>query len=515
MPVTTGATEFVLPPAPANCPLRIGAPEDFARIRAFLARAGYADDVALCRTLDIPKISDLVRVDWDNTPLDTLPRELDLLLQLFVRAVLAAETELTEVFGAESLAAFLSLGLLQRSERHPGYLMATVWLSPVDGYVAISDLTVNPEGDDFQPFDDAVFPAIEALTLEFLHFMPDAKGGDALDLCGGSGIGALHLARTARLAVSADLTPRSAFFAAFNGLLNDTPIVSGCGDLYTPVAGQQFDLITAHPPYVPEIGRRAIYRDGGEAGETITRRVIEELPRHLRPGGTCVIVGYARDTNAKLFEQRARDWLGTAGQEFDVIFGVDRTQSIEEVAESQRRRLEVDDVAAELRRFSQRLRDLDTRQFSHGVLMMRRKSGPVSTPPLRVRTTAKASPADFERMFAWRERRRQPGFQGWLANTKPRLAPHLELRTRQVVKDGRLVDSEITFEVERELAASLRLERWIVAGVGKLDGRQSVVERFNASHQTGDFPKGFPLEAFTELIDVMIERGFLELDLPA
>ena len=296
MPVTTSATDHAIPPAPANCPLRIGSPGDFTRVRSFLARTGYAD-VALCQALDMPRISDLVRVDWNSKPLDKLCTGLRLLLALFVRAELALEAESIEVWGPETLAAFLSLGLLRRSQRHAGYVAATVWLSPVDGFVVASDLSVDPDGDDFQPFDDAVFPAIESLTLEFLRFLTDVHG-DALDLCGGSGIGALQLARTARVAVTADVTPRYAFFAAFNGLLNDMSIVSACGDLYAPLDGRQFDFISAHPPYVPDLGPRAIYRDGGEAGESIVRRIIEELPRHLRPGGRCVIVGYARDTNA-------------------------------------------------------------------------------------------------------------------------------------------------------------------------------------------------------------------------
>jgi len=40
-------------------------------------------------------------------------------------------------------------------------------------------------------------PAFNHLRMRFLRTLPDARGGDALDLCGGCGIGALHLARTA------------------------------------------------------------------------------------------------------------------------------------------------------------------------------------------------------------------------------------------------------------------------------------------------------------------------------
>lgn len=509
----TSPSAHSIPPPPYNCPLRIGTRDEFTCVRKFLTRIAFTES-RLCRALQIRQISDLPRVDWDSAPLDELSTALRLFLNVFVRIQSRPEGEFATTWGSATVDAFRSLGLLQRSKLDPGRLMSTVWLSPIAGFVVASDLTRDADdADDETPryLEDAVFPAIASLTKEFLHFLPDGRGGEALDLCGGSGIGALHLARTARLSASADITQRSAFYAAFNGMLNDVPIVSYCGDLYEPVAGRQFDLVCAHPPYVPDIGPRAIYRDGGEVGETITRRIIEQLPRHLRSDGTCVIVGYQRDTHAQPFEQRVRDWLGDAGAEFDIIFAVDRNQSIEQVTEGQRSRLRGDDVNEQLLCLAKRLRDLDTRRFSHGVLLLRRKSSPVTSQPLRLGIRPEASPAEFDRIFAWRDRRLQPDFKTWLVEQRPRLASHLELRTRQVVKDGQLVDADIMFHVEHDVEASLRMDRWIVSVLIQLDGKQSIGELFEASQRAGAFPDGFPLDVFSSLIDAMIERGYLEL----
>jgi hypothetical protein len=228
-----------------------------------------------------------------------------------------------------------------------------------------------------------------------------------------------------------------------------------------------------------------------------------------------VIVAFQRDTNAQAFELRARDWLGDAGAEFDVIFGVDRNQSIEQITQGQRSRLKGDDIDEQLSRFAKRLRDLDTRRFAHGVLLLRRKSGPITSQPLRLQIYERTSPAEFDRIFAWRDRRNQPDFQVWLAAQRPRLAPHLELRSRQVIKDGQMVDADLAFHVEANIKASLRLDRWIVSVLGRFDGQQSISELFDASHKAGAFPAGFPIEAFMELVDVMLERGFLELAQPA
>ena len=496
--------------APPNCPLRIGTPGEFAQARTFLAKAGYRD-ASLCHALDIPDISDLIRVDWERTPLDALSPELRLILNLFVRTHPSPEAEVTAVWGADTAAAFLSLGLLRRSQRHAGHVVATVFLSPIGDFVVASDLSRDPDGGELAPYDDIVFRPLHRLTLQYLRFLPDLRQGEALDLCGGCGIGALHLARTARVAVTADLTPRSAFFAAFNGRLNESPMVSRCGDLYAPVEGEQFDLIAAHPPYVPDIGSTTVYRDGGEAGETIVRRMVEGLARHLRPGGTCVIFCLARDTNARPFEQRVRDWLGEAAQEFDIVFGADETRSIAQVVESQRHWVKGDANAA-LRRLDQRLRDLDTLQFVYGALFVRRHPASIGSQPLRLQITANASATDFDRVLAWRARRGQPDFRKFLAGVCPVLAPHLELHTRHVVKDSQLAVSEMLFRVSREFESALQPELWLVPVIAKLNGRQSVAEVYNAAQAAGELPEGFPLEPFIELVDLMVERGFLLID---
>jgi methylase of polypeptide subunit release factors len=85
--------------------------------------------------------------------------------------------------------------------------------------------------------------------------------------------------------------------------------------LYEPAGGRTFDLITGHPPFVPATGPTMIYRDAGEAGEDVTRRMIQETPKHLRPGGTCMVLCVARDTNEAPIEQRVKEWLGDSSDD--------------------------------------------------------------------------------------------------------------------------------------------------------------------------------------------------------
>jgi hypothetical protein len=384
-------------------------------------------------------------------------------------------------------------------------------LYPVDGFVVASDRRDDPEGNPFTPLPDVVFPAIYGGTLRFLRLLPETGGAAALDLCGGSGIGALHLARSGGEAVTADVAERSALFAEFNGMLNGANLSSLCGDVYGAVPGRQFKVITAHPPFVPATGQTMIYRDGGDNGEAVTRRIVEGLPDHLCVGGTCVILCVACDAQEMSFEQRARGWLGEAGNYFDLVFGLEKILSVEEVVESiHARGGNIGEPAANALR--ERLRSSGTRQFVYGALFLRRDSDPVPQAPLRIGLNASGSAADFDRLLAWRRHCRQPDFAAWLAQARPRLAPRLVLTARNRVRNGQLVPSEFIFSIEAGFEAALRPDAWVVPLVARLEGETSVQQVFEAAGAASELPPGFTLEPFLDLVQRMIERGFLEVD---
>lgn len=258
--------------------LRLGQASEFTCVRGFFQRAGF-NDATLCRALGMEDMSNLGSVRWEAVQGDNLAGPLRWCLQVFVCGLTAPVPESRMVCGEDLFAAFLALGLLRPARRDPASVLCPVWVYPADGFVVASDRRDDPDGDCYTPPEDVVFPAIYAGTLRFLRLLPDTRGGEALDLCGGSGIGALHLSRTARVAATADLTQRAALFAEFNARLNGAAIRSLHGDLYAPVPGAQFDLISAHPPFVPATGQNMVYRDGGDTGEEVTRRIVEGLPK--------------------------------------------------------------------------------------------------------------------------------------------------------------------------------------------------------------------------------------------
>ena len=124
-------------------------------------------------------------------------------------------------------------------------------------------------------------------------------GMRALDLCTGSGI----LAITFRLEVpGASITGADVSFEALevareNGAALGASVTWAQGDLFGAVSGA-FDLVACNPPYLtgedmrclqPEVAREpklALY--GGADGLDFYRRIAEELPEKLNPGGTAL-----------------------------------------------------------------------------------------------------------------------------------------------------------------------------------------------------------------------------------
>lgn len=498
----------------SDFPLRAGSPETAARLGQALREAGF-DEETLCRELQIPNLSSLGRVRWKELDFASRPEPLQRCAGLFLFGERAPGLHLEKLFGGETVAAFLSSGLLRPSQAAPDTLVSAVFLYPVAGYLIASDRHDDPDGTpgnnrDAQP--DVVFPAIFGGTLRFLELLPPTTGGDALDLCGGSGIGAMVMARNARTAVTADITARAARFAAFNAWLNGcAKVESLCGDLYQPVAGRQFDCITAHPPYVPALGERMIYRDAGDAGEDITREVVAGLPGHLRPGGVALVLGQGRDADDGAYEQRVRAWLGAAQDEFDILFALQDTKTPEEEVRGMVGRVNRP-TREQIEELLARFRKLGTKQFVYGALVLRRhREAGIAPWTTRLRLSPETLGSDFLHAFRWHDRRGQDGFAGWLARTPLRMAPPLEVRVRHVVRDNALVPAEFIFETDRPFAAAMRFDGWVAPLVARFDGTRTPAEIHAEARRDEAMPADFTLPHFTELVALLVEKGYLAL----
>ncbi len=159
--------------------------------------------------------------------------------------------------------------------------------------------------------------------------------GRMLDLCTGSGCVAIAFAkeRPTWRVTALDLSPDAAHLARENarraGVAHQLSVLDG--DLFAPLPkAARFELITANPPYIPsddiaglDVDVRdfepRLALDGGADGLAIIRRLLQEAPPYLTPGGLLALeVGFDQaPAVAALFQEagfvevsRAKDLAG-------------------------------------------------------------------------------------------------------------------------------------------------------------------------------------------------------------
>lgn len=152
-------------------------------------------------------------------------------------------------------------------------------------------------------------------SLTLARITPRERVRRVLDLGCGGGIQALHAARHGQQVVATDLSERALAFAAFTAALNATELELRQGSLLEPVAGETFDLIVSNPPFVitPRTGPGEqatwTYRDGGRAGDSLLAELLGDLPAHLAPGGSAVLLGNWEISRDAAWDAHPRDWL--------------------------------------------------------------------------------------------------------------------------------------------------------------------------------------------------------------
>lgn len=135
------------------------------------------------------------------------------------------------------------------------------------------------------------------LLIDVLRRQGWARDRHVLDMCTGPGTVALSAGRAGAASVTAvELSHRSAAAARINGVLNRVPVTVRRGDLFAPVDGRRFDLITANPPYVPSRSARLPRHragrcwDAGVDGRAVLDRLCAGVAGHLSPGGRVLLV---------------------------------------------------------------------------------------------------------------------------------------------------------------------------------------------------------------------------------
>jgi len=489
-------------------PLRIGSDAEFAALRSALAAAEYTEP-AICARLGIAKITqfDLDPERRTRRSPAVPPDALDMLIRLFLEGEGVPRSDAA----ACPIDLLAALGLVATDGEQ---LSGTVLLSPMRGLYIASDRPYPlAKGSGGAP-DDFVYPAMIPNTDLFLDLIQLGACAAFLDLCAGTGIAALLAAREgAAHAYAFDITERSTVFAEFNRRLNAVTNASAAqGDLYQPAGELTFDRIVAHPPYVPVYRPHLIFDSGGQDGEQIVRRIVEGLPRYLRPGGLFFALTMGSDREQP-FERRLREWLGPRESDFDVAF-VNRTTRTprEWAAESViRNRGAVEDIA-NWRAFFESLR---VNALVYGLVMIARRSEnlhgetrPVFT--VRRQTGPRTGPGEHRWLLDWETALVTRGPE-WLLAARPRAVPGIELEVKHRLDAGNWEPRSYLLETDHPFNTELRTQSWTAYLLACADGSRTGAELLEKLQSEGVLHPETPAAEFAEMLGTLCSGGFLQL----
>jgi methylase of polypeptide subunit release factors len=501
--------------SPFPFPLRLGDRMDFERIRLFFNEAGFSEE-RICSILKIESLANLhgtklSDVDWsvDPSPL------LILSIRLFLLAEHCDSAELKSFLKEEIFQSFLNLDLLRPLSANQDRYGATVLLYPVQDLLIVSDRLENPFKNDTPISPDVVFPAIHLGARVFLQILPDSPVSTVLDLCSGTGVAAILASRNARQVVAADLAPRANHFARFNCLLNGASQVEILeSDLYEGLEGRSFDRILCHPPYVPALSPMAIYRDGGQTGEVLVRKIIQQLPEHLNIGGTFFAVLSGLDTQEGAYEKRVRDWLGNGNNEFDILFIRKEEKSpqefIQDLMWAQRQM-----SSSEVSQWQEIFQQIGATNMPYGALAIHRRiNGTLQPWTYRTMMSPKTRGSEIEWTLQWRQLVQGKKTPEWLAPLHPRLAPGLRVTVNYSVENNQLAPSSFVVSSDVPFLSESRIEPSMATILSEFDGKKTLEQIYQEAHKNKLLPTGLPLAHFLNLMAIFIERGYLIIEQP-
>jgi len=379
------------------------------------------------------------------------------------------------------------------------------------GLYIVSDRWCGVDGQPFQPPVDVVYPAILGTTRGFLSMIPAAPCERFLELCCGTGIAALLAARNgAKHAYAFDIAARSVHFAEFNRRLNELENVTiGQGDLYSLAAGRTFDRVVAHPPYVPVLEPKYVFYDGGQDGEQITRRIIQELPAYLEDRGLLVCVSLGSDRVEEPFEQRVRSFLGDRHEEFDVALFVrsemePATQALNDVV---RGRGSVEEVQI-WREVLQKLRIVS---FVFGGIFIYRHGEKRKGYTIRRTMAEKSGLPEIERLMEWERHVARGEDTAILQHSLLKATSECRLTANYTLRDGNWTPESQKLFTDAPFKMQLEAPEWTLQLLSECDGSRTGEQLFESMKTQGIVQPETPFPEFADVLTVMVSGGYLSI----
>ena len=423
-----------------------------------------------------------------------------MLLRLFLLGVPVPRARLDELVGTELRARLAGAGLLVE---HAKAVHGAARLVPHDELLIASDHAGAAE----QHADHV--PGVHRPSVALAHLTVRGQGERALDVGTGNGIQAILLAAHAERVVATDVNARALAYAEFNAALNGARNVeTRRGSFFDPVAGEQFDLVVANPPYVVSPESAYLFRDGGMPGDAVSEHVVRATPAALAPGAfACLLIAWALDPDDPA--ERPRTWLDGSGCDAFLLH-TSTDDPIETATAWNRDLLDRPEAYAEaLDRWLAYYRELGIEQLGYACLVLRKRTGG-GEGRLEAQHLPRAAlrPAGqhVRKLFETHDRLAELAADGALLERRLRVADDAVVTQETRFMDGRWQSENLTLRLERGLPFSAELDPPTARLIRELDGSKTLREALRAA--VGDEPAH---ETGMALARQMLEVGFLEL----
>lgn len=319
---------------------------------------------------------------------------------------------------------------------------------------SVSDLPADARLETYDGLELAADPIARADEPDFVGIGPASRTlarltirrpvRAALDLGTGTGLQALLTARHAERVVGIDVSERALELASFNARLNQIENVEWrLGSWLEPVRAELFDLIVANPPYVISPESELMYRDSGERGDALIRRLVGELPDLLADEGFAqMLCNWAVGPDG---DWRAPLEAAFTGRGCDAIILCSKVIAPREYAELWNSGLE-----ERVDRWCAYYRELGIEAIASGMVVLRRRAG-------RNWIRALAVPAAPTEAAGWHLLRLFTGWDwvraGGLGRVRP--APGARIVRRVSLEDG---SDRTTLEVRPNVGFAARVD---------------------------------------------------------
>jgi methylase of polypeptide subunit release factors len=426
--------------------------------------------------------------------------ELAVLIRLFLLGVPVARKRIDELLDDQLSARLAKAGLLATDD---DLVHGAARIVPHDELLIASDHAAAAD-----EHADHV-PGVHRPSVALAHLTVRGSGERALDLCSGNGIQAILLAAHANSVVATDVNARALAYAKFNAALNGVNNVeTRLGSFLEPVAGEQFDLVVANPPYVISPENAYLFRDSGMRGDAVSEHVVRGTPETLAPGGfACLMIAWALDPNDPM--ERPRSWLENSG--CDAFLLHTSTDDPIETATVWNRDIadRPDAYADAIDRWLGYYRELGIEQLGYACLVLRKtadgRDGWLEAQQLP-RAGLRPAGKHVRKLFETHDRLSEIEPASALLDRRLRVVDDAVVTQETRFSEGHWRSESLTLRLETGLPFSAELDPKTARLVRELDGSRTVAEALAAAVDDAERDTGLALTR------QMLAVGFLDFD---